>query len=188
MDFDKLVKERKSVRKYSNDKPDWRKIVQAIDYARFAPMAGGIFTPRFIVVSDDKKLKLISDACQQNFVGDAQYIVAVVSENKKCELMFEERAASYSKQQAGAAIENFILALNNLGLVTCWTGFYDDDQVRRALELPENIVLEAIFPIGKPTKIKERELQKAKLENFLFFDKFGNKRMQANVITGYKNR
>ena len=33
------IQKRKSVREFSSKKPDWRKIIHAIDYARFAPMA-----------------------------------------------------------------------------------------------------------------------------------------------------
>lgn len=188
MDLDTAIRTRKSVRKYSSDKPSWEKIVQAIDYAKYAPMAGNLLSVRFILVQNQKAIKEIADASQQNFIAEAQYLVAVVSDESKTKRMFEERAEKYARQQAGAAIENFLLALNQLGLATCWVGFYDDAQVRRALRLPESIILEAIFPIGKPSKVKEREHPKTDLANFLFFDVYGNKKMIPNVIVGHEGR
>ena len=41
MKFDSLIKSRRSVRKFKSIEPDWRDIIEAIDAARFAPMAGG---------------------------------------------------------------------------------------------------------------------------------------------------
>ena len=48
MELDRVIKKRKSVKNFTNKKPDWRDIVDAIDSARFAPMAGNKFNLKFI--------------------------------------------------------------------------------------------------------------------------------------------
>ncbi len=71
MQLKDAVENRKSVRKFHHKKPDWRKIIRAIDSARFAPSAGNNFVIRFILVSDEKKIEKLGEASQQPFVGKA---------------------------------------------------------------------------------------------------------------------
>ena len=120
MDLDKAIQSRQSIRSFKDKKPDWREIIEAIDSARFAPMAGNIFTLKFILVSDREKIEQLADACQQNFIAEADYVVVACSEEKIISNAYRERGKKYLRQQAGAAIENFLLKIEDLGLATCW--------------------------------------------------------------------
>jgi len=42
MELDKAIKSRRSIRRYSAQKPDWRDIIECIDSMRYAPKAGNI--------------------------------------------------------------------------------------------------------------------------------------------------
>ena len=66
MELKTAIKKIRSVKKYLDKKPDWRKIIKAIDMARFAPTAGD--TLRFILVSDEKKISKLAEAAEQDFV------------------------------------------------------------------------------------------------------------------------
>lgn len=180
MQLDEAIKSRKSVRRFSDKKPDWRKIIRAIDAARYAPCAGNIFITKFILVQDEEKIKKICAATQQDFVGTAKAIVVVVNETSKLERMYGERAKRYARQQVGAAIQNFLLKLTEEGLVTTWVGHFSDDMIKDALEIGSADV-EAIFPIGVETKIETRPKQKRDLETIIYFDKWKNKYMEPEV-------
>ncbi|MGC9309395.1 MAG: nitroreductase family protein [Candidatus Nanoarchaeia archaeon] len=184
MDLDKAIKTRISVRDFLNKKPDWRKILRAIDAARFAPMAGNLFNLKFIVVKDEKQINKLKEACQQDFVA-APYIVVVVSNPEKATRNYDERGEKYTKQQAGAAIENFLLALNQEGLSTCWTGHFVDEQVKKILELPDKMDVEGIFPIGIASKDRTKRQVKTKIEldDILYFDKWDNKYLEPKTKT-----
>ncbi len=177
MQLKDAIKSRKSVRRFDKKKPDWRKIIRAIDATRFAPSAGNQFVTRFILVSDDKKIQKLAKASQQDFVGTAQYVVVAVSDDSRLIRDFGDRGVLYCAQQAGAAIENFLLALQEEKLATTWVGYFDDDEIYRALDIPENLQIEAIFPIGIETKIPTRLQRKMELEQILYFDKWMNKKM-----------
>jgi nitroreductase len=114
------IEGRKSVRRFHHKKPDWRKIIRAIDMARYAPSAGGQFVTKFILVSDEDKIAKITEATQQDFVGEAQYLVVVVSDETSLVRSYEERGKRYCASQSGAAIQNFLLALVEQKLVTTW--------------------------------------------------------------------
>ena len=178
MQLKDAIKKRKSVKKFFSGKVNWRDILKAIDAARYAPCAGNQFCCRFILVKDKEKIKKLSEACQQDFVADADYVVVVASDDSRLKVSFSERGEKYARQQAGAAIENFLLALTELGLVTCWTGHFDDNGIKQILSMPDEIVVEALFPIGKETKIKTTEKIKTELEDIIYFDKWKNKYME----------
>ncbi|MEM4330901.1 MAG: nitroreductase family protein [Candidatus Pacearchaeota archaeon] len=187
MELDEVIKKRKSVRKYSDEKPDWRLIIESINYARYAPMAGGQFTLKFIVVSDKEKINQISEATQQDFVGTAHYIVVVVSDREFVKKYYDHFDKGFGAQQAGAAIQNFLLALTERGLSTCWVGFFYEDKIKRVLDIPEKMCVEAIFPIGKEHPfIKTREKKRIDIDSIVFFEKYGRKQMTKDTIQKFE--
>jgi len=181
MQLKDAIESRRSVKRFSHKKPDWRKIVRAIDSVRFAPSAGNSFVTKFILVSDEKKIADLAAASQQEFVGTAKYVVVAVSDDSKLIQDYGERGERYCAQQAGAAIENFLLALTELKLVTTWVGHFYDEQVRRALLIPDGLKIEALFPIGVETKIKSSTRRKLKLDNVIYFDKWKGKKMVGDM-------
>lgn len=179
MKLNKAIETRKSVRKYKDKKPNWRKILEAIDAARYAPSAGGIFSLKFIVVDDKDKIQKLATASQQDFVGKAQYVVVVCSNPSIMINSYgKSRADRYLRQQAGAAIENFLLTLNEKGLDTCWVGHFVDSQIKRILDIPADTDVEALFPIGIEMG-KSKLKRKTSLDSILYFNKYKNKKMKV---------
>lgn len=177
MKLDKAIKSRKSVRKFKSKKPEWRNIVEAIDAARYAPMAGGNYTLKFILVSDKEKIEKLSKAAQQDFVSEASYVVVACSNPKRTINAYEKRGERYVRQQAGAGIQNFWLKLIETGLSTCWIGHFTDSQVKRILKIPEDIDVDAIFPIGFEYKKSKTRKAPIELDNVLYFEEYGEKKM-----------
>ncbi len=178
MDIDKAIKERHSVRSYKSKAPDWRDIIKAIDSARLAPLAGNIPTLKFILVAEKDKIQQIADACQQDFVGTAKYLVVVCTDANQTARSYDNRGNRYCSQQAGAAIENFLLKLTDLGLAACWVGAFLEQQVKRILQIPEDIIVEGLFPIGYEMPPKAKQKPKPRLDEILYFDKWKNKYMK----------
>ncbi len=176
MNLDKAIQNRHSVRRFTSKKPDWRDIIECIDSVRYAPMAGNIFSLKFIVVSDKEKIQNLADAAQQYFISQAQYVVVVCTNPSRTINSFEEQGKKYCKQQAGAAIQNFLLKIQESKLATCWIGHFVEEQVKRALQIPENINVEAILPIGYEYGKTENK-RKIDFNQILYFDKYGNKKM-----------
>lgn len=179
MELKDAIEGRKSVRKFSSKKPDWRSILEAIDSARYAPMAGGIFPLKFILIDDKKLIEEIAKWSEQEFINQAKYVVAVVSDPKRVSTPFPKKGEVFTHQETGAAIQNFLLGLEEFGLSTCWIGHFNEEKIKRILKITEDHTIEAIFPIGysfeKPTnKKKERH----DMYNFLYFNEWKNKRMR----------
>ncbi len=175
MNFDDVISKRCSIRKYGTKKVSFNDVSKIIDVSRFAPCAGNIHTVRLVVVDDkDKKAELAEASLEQYFIADASYIIVVCSDTSHLARSYSEQADKYSRQQAGAAIENMLLKICELGLASCWIGAFDEEKVREALNIPNHIHVEALLPIAycsnayKPTKSKKPD---AKF--ITFFDKWG---------------
>lgn len=178
MELDKAIHSRKSVKKFKDKKPDWRDIIECIDSARYTPMAGGDFTLKFILVDDKEKIQKISKAAQQSFISQVYYLIVACSTTSRITNSFGKRSEVYLKQQAGAAIQNFLLKIEEKGLSTCWIGHFIDEQIKRELKIPDNVNIEAIFPIGYEFK-KQRPKRKVELDRILYFKQYGNKKMKT---------
>ena len=174
--IDSIIESRRSIREFRSKKPDWRHIIECIDSARFAPMAGNQFTPRFILIDDKKKIKKLAESSEQEFIQNAHYVVVVCSNKKLTTTAYEERGEKYAKQQAGAAIQNFLLKINEMGLATCWIGHFYDEKIKHLLKIPDEIDIEAFFPIGY-AKENPKKKRKTELDNILYFNEYGNKKM-----------
>jgi nitroreductase len=180
MELDKAIQGRHSVRKFSNKKPDWRNIIECIDSARYAPMAGNNFTLKFILVDDEEKITKITDAAQQDFISQAKYLVVICSNPSRPKNLYEkENGEKWNKQQVGAAIENFLLKIEEFKLATCWVGSFDDEEIKRTLKISENIDVEAVFPIGYEFQKPKTRKAKIDLDRVLYFNSYGNSKMKS---------
>jgi len=178
MDLDKAIKSRSSVKKFNSKKPDWRAIIECIDAARFAPMAGGNYSVKFILVDNPETISNIADCTQQSFCGTAQYIVVVCSDPTRTTNAYGKPGETYVRQQAGAAIENFLLKIEESGLATCWIGYFSEDLVKRALHIPDHVQVEAVFPIGFEYEKRKTKKAPIDMDSILYFNKYGEKRMK----------
>jgi|SRR3989344_110818 len=176
MELDKAIKERRSVRSFNSRTPDWRTIIECIDSMRYAPMAGNAFSLKFILVDDPEKIVKLAQAAQQDYVAQSQYVLVVCSDKKITVNEYGKRGEIYLHQQAGAAIQNLLLRIVEEGLATCWVGHFVENQVKKTLSIPPEINIECILPIGyEEGKIHRK--RKPELDNFLFFNKYKNKKL-----------
>lgn len=175
------IKSRRSVKTFNGKVPNWRKVIQAIDVARFSPMAGNMYSVKFIIIEDKEKIAKIADASQQSFVAKAGALIVLTSNREKVRKMFDANEKGFAQQQAGAAVQTLMLALEEKGIDSCWVGFFDDDIVREVVGVPDEQVVEAVIPIGFASKEKVSKKTKDSLETLVFFEKYGTKKKEPET-------
>ena len=178
MDLTKAIHSRQSIRGFSSKKPDWRNIIECIDILRYAPMAGGNYTLKVIMVDEPKLINKLAEASQQDFISEAKYVVVICSDPKRTVNAYEERGKNFVRQQAGAAIQNFLLKITEYGFSTCWIGYFIEEEIKNILDIPEEIQVEALFPIGFQKEKKRTKKVPIDLNNILYFNEYGNKKMK----------
>jgi len=182
MDLKSAVEERVNFDRFDLKAPSWKKVVRAIDYARFAPSVGGIFAARFIVVQDEKTIGRLADAAQQSFIAKAKCCVVVVSDDDGLVRSYGEKGDLYGRRHVGAVVENFLLGLEEQKLVTSWIWYFADEVVRDILRIPGSVKVEGIFPIGvKPRSGSVKARRVETLDKILYFGEYGNKKMVGMV-------
>jgi len=169
MKLDDAINNRASVRSFKDKKVRWDLILEAIDTASKVPFAGNINNLKFIIVQNPDLKNKIAEHSQQDWIADAPIIAVLCSDDSKLEKMYYERGLVYSRQQAGAAIQNFLLKITDLGLESCWVGAYADELIKQLLKIPEYINIEAILPVGYG-RGKPKKIRKAHLENLINWD------------------
>ena len=176
MDFDKVIQKRASIRGYSGKKPQIEKIIKAIEAANKAPTPGNLQLLSYTIIEKPETIQKIAQACQQEFVQQAPFVVVVCSKPKHCERLYDKKGKIYLRQHAGAAIENFLLKIIDLGLSSCWVGAFSEVTLKTLLRIPEDIDIEAVLPIGyKLVFDKTTQKRKPHLENRVFFEVYKNK-------------
>ncbi|HJW85589.1 MAG TPA: nitroreductase family protein [Candidatus Brocadiaceae bacterium] len=70
------------------------------------------------------------------------------------------------------AIEHIVLQAVELGLGTCWVRWFDDDRVKKLLEIPKNIEIIALLPIGYPDEDPPQR-PRFPLEKVVYDGKYG---------------
>jgi nitroreductase len=183
MDLVSAIKSRKSVKNFDGKVPSWKKVIQAIDVARFAPMAGNMCSVKFILVEDRDKIEKIAGACQQDFVSKAGSLIVVTSNREKVRKMFDANEKGFAQQQAGAVIQNLLLVLTEKGIDSCWVGFFDDAIVKETVKVSGSEEVEAVIALGFASKgVSENKKTKAELENIVFFEKYGAKKKEPPIV------
>ena len=173
MEIFDCIRTRRSIRKYKNSQVPWDNVVEILQAAKYAPFAGNILNCKFIIVKNDGKRKAIAEACAQQFwMQDAPIHIVVVGEPEKAERFYGERGGRiYTIQGAAAAIQNMLLTAHSLGLGSCWVGSFDEEEIRRLCNLPENVNVQGIITIGFADE-SPTPPPKYRIEHIMFFEKW----------------
>jgi len=158
MDFMELVKTRCSVRKYDPRALKKEDIDSCLEAARLAPSACNSQSWHFIVV-DKPDLKdkvyraMLSGIYGHNqFIKNAPVLVVVITEKSKWFAIVANfmRNTRMYLVDLGIACEHFILRAAELGIGTCWMGWFNGQAVKKALGVPRNKKIEIIISLGYP--------------------------------------
>src|SRR5574337_364263 len=70
------------------------------------------------------------------------------------------------------AIEHIVLQAVELGLGTGWVRWFDDNKVKEILEIPKNIEIIALIPVGYPAE-NPPQRPRFDLEKIIYYEKYG---------------
>ena len=75
----------------------------------------------------------------------------------------------------GIAGEHLILQAHELGLGTCWIGWFNPRRVRKFLKIPRNYKIVSLISVGYPAEEKSEVTNRLPLEKIAWFNGFKNK-------------
>jgi len=180
MTLDEAIKNRRSIRKFK-DAPVKREDIEAcINAARLSPSACNS-QPWHFVVFDEPKAK--EEFCQKAFGGiyapmkffaKAPVIIAVAGSkaaNLVTRLGQSISGTKFYLIDQGLACENFALKACELGLGTCFVGWFDNKAAKKALNLPAGKETQLLIIMGYPDEAPEPRPRK-ELKEILSYNKY----------------
>jgi len=142
------IRKRKSVRSFKDKAVEDDKLMDVLEAARLAPSASNRQEWRFVVVTDKKKREALAHAAlNQAFVGEAPVVIACCAETDGHLMACGEPCYPID---VAIAIDHMTLVAAELGLGTCWIGAFRQDEVKKILNIPDNIKVVELLPIGYP--------------------------------------
>jgi len=154
MDVLEAIKNRRSIRDFTNEPVSDEEVMKLIDSARWAPSAGNIQPWEFVVVRDAKiKRGLSVAALDQKFIEEASVVIVVCANQLRSERGYGSRGVNlYCLQDTAAATQSMLLTAHALGLATCWVGAFQEEEARKVLNIPNGVRPVAIIPVGHPAE------------------------------------
>lgn len=159
MDTIETILKRRSIRRYKREPIPEEDLKKILECGRQAPSAGNRQPWHFIVTRDpDLKAKL-AEACNgQTWIADADVILVGVG--------IPSVSQKWYPVDVAIAMQNMILAATALGYGTCWIGAFQPDKVKKLLNIPEDMDVVALTPIGVPDQSPEPRSRKSPAEVF----------------------
>ncbi|HVP36386.1 MAG TPA: nitroreductase family protein [Terriglobales bacterium] len=163
------IKTRRSIRSFLDKPIEEEKLLRVLEAGRLAPSAKNLQEWRFVVVKDKELKKMVAAAANnQFFLAEASVIIVgcatVVNYVMTC--------GQYAYPiDLTIAMDHMTLQAVEEGLGTCWIGAFEEDEVKKVLQIPQNVRIVQIFPLGYP-KIVPPPRQRKKLEEIVCYDKW----------------
>ncbi len=167
------IKDRRSIREYRHEKVSYDNIRMLINAARWAPSAGNLQPWDFIIVRKNLQKKQLAEASHnQQFIAEAPVAIVACTNPTRSSSRYGLRGSSlYCILDTAFAIQNILLTAYSLGLGTCIVGAFDEDQVKKTLRLPDDIIPLAIIPVGYSAE-KPKIPSRRHLDEIVHYEKF----------------
>ena len=150
MNFRELYYSRRSTRSFTERGLNSNEIRSLLEAATRAPNACNAQSWRFWVVTDPEvKAKFASEQICAPWVASAPVIFVLGADSAWLRNRFGERAEQFVLQDTALAAENMLLAAAEMGLGGCIIGAFDEAKCRALLNVPENIGIHMLLPIGE---------------------------------------
>lgn len=189
MEVPEAIKNRRSIRRYRNDQISDDILNKVLEAAHWAPSWGNTQCWRFIVVRDPG-IKSEIAACLNKVKFDNEFVEnAAASAIRQAPVLIvfcaEMGKAGYNSEgepvtdkgdwfmfDIALAMENLALTAHSLGLGTVIIGGFDAPAVARILEVPDDLSVVTMTPLGIPDHKGQISPRKS-LSEAVYYEKYG---------------
>ncbi len=173
--FQKLIRQRRSIRRYLPAPVEKEKLLACLEAARIAPSAHNAQSWRFLVIDDPAIKARYTEAAfsgiykMTQFAAQAPVLVLVLAEldflaNRVGRQL---QGVNFYLLDLGIAGEHFILQAEELGLSTCWIGWFNIRKTRKFFKIPRKYKIVALISLGYGASRPPREGIRKPLEEIV---------------------
>ena len=186
--FMKLVSTRFSVRRYDPERDIGDSdILSILEAARLAPSASNRQPWRYIVVRERELRDRICSfglggVVPNRFAREAPVIIVLCIDISMNYVRAGEfiKGIPYAFIDAGISGEHLILRAWELGIGSCWIGWFNEKEIKKILSIPANLKVASLITLGYPlkdlrtSKVRIPGKKRKPLESIAFKDRYGN--------------
>jgi nitroreductase len=150
MEFAEVLKTRHSIRSFKEHPLEEKKLIAILEAANSAPSAGNLQAYEIYVITDSElRQKLVHAAWGQHFISQAPVVLVFCAHPSRSSVKYGRRGTElYCIQDATCAASFAHLAATSQRIASCWVGAFDEEEVRKCLELPSTERPIIIMPMG----------------------------------------
>jgi nitroreductase len=175
----KLIQSRRSIRRFSNKVVLRDDILTCIEAARHAPSAENMQPWRFIVLDNQEIIQEFGDTVFTGIYRYTRWAAAapvIIAMFTKMDILVNRlghavQGTQYYLLDLGIAGEHFVLQAHELGIGTCWIGWFNSKNARRFFNLKRNYRAVALIAMGYPENPPKRKRKMLSLEEIVRFNK-----------------
>jgi nitroreductase len=148
MDFQELIRVRRSVRGYKPDPIDEAVLRRVLEAGRIAPTACNLQPFRLIVVTDPETRGRMKAVYARDWFFRAPVLLVGCAEPARA----WQRRDGFNAAEIDLAIvmDHIILAATEEGLGTCWVCAFNEAKAKEVLGVPPEARVLAMTPLGYP--------------------------------------
>jgi nitroreductase len=179
MTFDQILENRHSTRSFDSRPVRQEHLIAICEAARVAPSACNSQTWRFVAVTDKHLIQKLCDTAMRpvipnRWLREAPLVIVGCSQLDLIANRIGTRVTGieYYQIDLGIAMEHMVLKATDLGLGTCWVGWFQANKLKKILAIPEKVKVSAMLAVGYPKDTPARKRIRKPMEKILFADKW----------------
>jgi nitroreductase len=179
MTVKEIIAQRRSIRRYLDKSVEREKILACLEAARLAPSADNVQPWRFVVIDDPElKAKFSKEVFSgiyafTKFAVKAPVLILILVQTNLLAHGIGKQVQDvyYYLIDVGIAGEHIVLQAEELGLGTCWIGWFNIKKARKILDIPKRYKIVSLMSMGYYDKRPLKQKKRKSLEEIVWFNK-----------------
>lgn len=172
MEYEKLIEERYSVRKFKPEHLSAETVAKILNAAHKAPTGCNYQPQRILVLNTDESIEKLRKCTKCHFDAPTAMLVCY-NEDETWKRPYDN--ALSAPVDAAIVATHMILAAHNIGVGCCWVMHFDPSAMKKTFNIPENIKPLALLVMGYPSDTStphEFHAKNRPMEEIVVYDKF----------------
>lgn len=156
----KIIKERRSIRKYQEKEIPGELINEVLESIRWSPSWANTQCWEIVVVREQGQKERLQETLgdtnpARKGIGQAPVVLALCGKKESAGFYkgrVSTKLGDWLMFDLGIASQSICLTAYNLGLGTVIVGMFDHEKAKKVLEIGEDYELVALIPMGYPAK------------------------------------
>lgn len=149
MEFEKLIKERYSVRKFKEEHLPENTLDKILEAGHLAPTGCNYQPQRILVLNTDESMKKLKECTRCHFDAPTAMLICCNIDESWTRPYDSAKSAPVD---AAIVTTHLMLAAKNEGIGSCWVMHFNPEAMKNSFNIPENYIPVALLVMGYPAE------------------------------------